>query len=101
MIRDRERERELTLQAAALERATAHRLVAFADQRAGDGPVELEDRDLTLEALEELADARNYIVWRLRQLREADTVDIGEITRTRRALGLVAAAYESLAGPLV
>lgn len=63
--RDVALERRLTLQAAERAGVKCVVLAHFAEQRAKPGPVlEPPGRDLVVEALEELADARNYLVWR-------------------------------------
>jgi hypothetical protein len=49
------------------------RLMVFAEQRAGQDPVRgAAGRDFGLEALEELADARNYLVWWAEQTLRSD-----------------------------
>jgi hypothetical protein len=62
--RDLEREREWTRLAGESVELGVERLVVFAEHRAGYGPVrDLAGRDFLLEVREELADARNYLVW--------------------------------------
>ena len=57
-------ERAWTTQAAESVRVRADELIAFAELRAGHGPVrDLLTRDMGREVREELADARNYLVW--------------------------------------
>jgi hypothetical protein len=57
-------ERALTSAAGNDQPVAALELSEFAEDRAGTGPVvDVEQRDFALEALEELADARNYLVW--------------------------------------
>ena len=65
--RDLDRERARTIDAAGPEHAAALR--ALADERAGDRGVDaLASRDFITETLEELADARNYLLWQMQQL---------------------------------
>lgn len=92
--RDLARERAVT-DDAALPRlvAIAGRLSDFAEQRAGDGPVvDAEDRDFALEVLEELADARNYLVWWIDRFAAAD----GAAASARAALAAVVVAYSAV-----
>lgn len=57
-------ERDWTSWVAAAAGQDGTRLNGFAEQRAGTRAVEgAADRDFAVEALEELADARNYLVW--------------------------------------
>jgi hypothetical protein len=67
--RDVSFERMLTLQAGeSVHARTVEQLVTFAEARAGDGPVHDRDgRDFPREVREELADARNYLVWAAEQ----------------------------------
>lgn len=59
-------ERKLTHGAAEAARIDPGSFLAFCESRAGDAPVRgLPARNLIHEALEEQADARNYIVWRV------------------------------------
>jgi hypothetical protein len=68
-------------------------LNAFAEQRAGTGPVrDHERRDMRRETLEELADARNYLVW-WRTQPGADPARIDE------ALAGLAGVWELVAEP--
>ena len=100
LVRNIPLERALTKDAAATVRAPAARLNDFADRRAKPGPVSLADgRDLELEAAEELADARNYLVWRLEQLEATAHDSIRGHTRRRRlqrVLALTALAFDEL-----
>lgn len=75
----------------------AHELSEFAEERALEGPVNLEDtscsdgpqpRDLVEETREELADARNYLVWHI----QANGLDL----RALAALGYVIEAFQAL-----
>lgn len=67
--RDPRFERELTAHAARMYGVADADLSDFAQQRADThgGPTVNLDRDFGREALEELADARNYSVWWLQQ----------------------------------
>jgi len=67
--------RSVSLERAFTEAATtgtinAARLVALAEARALPGPLrDFADRDFDLDGLEEGSDWRNYLVWRLQQIR--------------------------------
>jgi hypothetical protein len=81
-------------------------LGAFADDRAFTGPIFLahretgEPRDFVREIQEELADGRNYAVWRISMLYErveagdADALD--EYDRLMRCLSHTVAAWHAL-----
>lgn len=71
-------------------------LNAFANARAHDGPV-LLDRSLRHEFLEEVADGRNYLVWRVLGELEGQEGTGDQILRYQRALGHVIAAWCELA----
>jgi hypothetical protein len=96
--RDIALEREWTKQAAASVNATSDRLIAFAEARAGQAPVrERDTRNFGREVLEELADARNYLVWWVEQIARLHSSDdlAGEITEAvGQTLAAVAIAYE-------
>ena len=100
LVRNIPLEREWTAAAAKELGAAAERLSAFADSRARPGPVDLANgRDLELEAAEELADARNYLVWRLEELETIGHDSIrGHVRRRRlrRVLALTALAFDEL-----
>jgi hypothetical protein len=94
-------ERWTDLAAARAGADCPERLTACAATRADRGPVrDFTTRDFGLEALEELADARNYLVWWLQQLPTLAPADAAANARIVardhmvRALGLVALAYE-------
>lgn len=70
-------------------------LNAMADARALPGPVQLSGRDFVIEAREELADARNYLVWHHRERRLADAAD-DELAALERAIAALAIAWQSL-----
>jgi hypothetical protein len=92
--RDVEFERAWTRQAGESARVDVDELVAFAELRAGGEIVwDLDDRNFAREVLEELADARNYLVWWA--LQEALRRDPdGEVTAAvTAALAAVAVAY--------
>lgn len=77
-LRDLAFESMWTMMAAATVSVDPERLIAFAEQRAGDGPVrDMATRDFGREVIEELADARNYLVWMAAQLAGSD--DRGEL----------------------
>ena len=64
--RDTEVEQELTGiagQAAGVHPSVVKGLDDYANSRAHDGPVRVHNRDLLIEAEEEVADCRSYLVW--------------------------------------
>jgi hypothetical protein len=70
-------------------------LVTMARERAGVGPVvNVDQRDLAQEALEEAADGRNYCVWRLAQLPPGALDEARE--RFVNAVGHFVAAFEEI-----
>lgn len=77
--RNLELERQRTMEPAALLfELRPITLCRLAELRAGSGPVvDIETREFDREVLEELADARNYIVWRLQQIDLAITAANG------------------------
>jgi hypothetical protein len=91
-------ERRWTAQAAATVHADGNRLSDFAEARAGRAPVrDIATRNFAREVLEELADARTYLVWWLEQVVHAGGADelSGEITEALgQALAATALAYE-------
>lgn len=92
MNRDTELERKLTDEAAASVAASADHLNDFAEHRAGTDPVhDPAHRDFGLEAAEELADARNYVVWWLDQPQPYGDMVTDEL---RNALAAITVAYE-------
>lgn len=93
--RDLAFERAWTEGAGAAARVGVVELVRFAELRAGDGPVrELATRDFAREVLEELADARNYLVWHALQASTGTPAD-GELTSgIAGALAGVAVAFD-------
>jgi hypothetical protein len=69
----------------------ADQLSAFAQQRAGDGPIrDPARRDMAREACEEIADGRNYLVWW--RIGDAD-LPPAAAAEIDVALGLLVAAY--------
>lgn len=97
--RDIQLERELTRQAAERAQVTdVDGLSAFAEARAGHGPVRgAPDRDLMLEAIEEFADGRNYVVWEMvEQYRDPDTMNIDVLAALGDALRSSAVAFDAL-----
>lgn len=91
-------ERSWTEQAAASAGATSDRLIAFAELRAGDGPVrDAAARNFGREVVEELADARNYLVWWAEQVVRSASLDelAGELSEAiGECLAAVSVAYE-------
>jgi hypothetical protein len=91
-------ERRWTSQAAEVVHVNAERLIEYAEHRAGPAPVrDLDTRNFAREVVEELADARNYLVWWAEQLTRADngSDETGEMTsEICAALSHVAAAFE-------
>lgn len=75
-------------------------LDAFAEQRTHPGPVRAGDRDLLLEAAEELADCRNYLAWAASLARPGLLAGDHEATRrydqAMRALAAVTVAWREL-----
>lgn len=97
--RDISFERRWTTLAASTVHADGSRLSDFAEARSGRDPVrEIATRNFARETLEELADARNYIVWWIEQLATAGGPDdelSGEISEALgMALAAVASAFE-------
>lgn len=101
-LRDRNLEVEAHLMRAAV-RATRHAddggLSAFADSRAWPGGVRT-DLDPDGETREELADARNYLVWGLERdfaaYLRGDAVATVRYARRLRALSAVIEAWQAL-----
>ena len=94
--RDLAWERLWSQSAARSAGVDAHYLTAFAEERSGEGPVrDLSTRDFLQEVLEELADARNYLVWKRRQmeLHAAGWVDEDCATEVLAAAAHIAAAF--------
>jgi len=79
------------------------RLDWFAEGRCRPGSVDVEGRDLRVEALEELGDARNYLSWRCQTLRDGydrgDNESCREYAMAMRGLQYVALAYDALTVP--
>lgn len=89
--RDLEFERDWTRQAGESIHVDVDDLIRFAESRAGGVPVrQLQTRDFTREVLEELADARNYLVWRAQQ-------ELGRAVPDGEVVGEVARALQSVA----
>lgn len=72
----------------------------FAEHRTHPGPVRAGDRDLLLEAAEELADARNYLAWAASLARPGLLAGDHEATRrydqAMRALSAVTVAWREI-----
>jgi hypothetical protein len=95
MSRDIDRERRLTELAAATAGVEAAHLCGFAEGRAGTAAVrDHATRDLATETLEELADARNYLVWW--HQRPRPTADDALELAIHHALATVALAYDQV-----
>lgn len=104
--RDLVRERDVVAQAARFApyvsdpEAVAEALSAFAERRAGRDPVRLpKGRDLVVEALEEVADLRNYVAWEVRRLELEERTDEDadrEHMLLRRALAAAVESYDAL-----
>lgn len=77
-------------------------LTAFAEQRAWPGEIVIDgrDRSLMVEAAEELADCRSYLLWIaqtvLDRAEAGDANASDEYGRAMRALGLVLEAWQAL-----
>lgn len=75
-------------------------LDGFAESRTHPGPVRAGDRDLLLEAAEELADCRNYLAWAASLARPGLLDGDHEATRrydqAMRALSAVTVAWREL-----
>lgn len=94
--RDVALERDLTLKAAERGGVRCVVLSHFAEHRAGAGDVRDPDRrDFPFEALEELADARNYMVWGWSHEISQETVDTDALDLISEALMRVAQAFDA------
>lgn len=100
LARDREFERLCTRELAGGLGVDVGPLILFAERRAdhfaadyGHDFPDLE-RDLEQEALDELADARNYVVWKLDAIRRE--LATGDVEQLQLALKHVALAFEAL-----
>ncbi len=65
----------------------------LAHARALPGPVIVQGRSLTQEALEELADARNYLVWQ-HHIRTRQDAGDDELATIEQAIAAVASAWQ-------
>ncbi len=94
--RDLRFERAFTMQAAEAGGVGFAELIRFAEQRAGDEPVrDPGGRDFVLEVLEELADARNYLVWLAAWILTQPGHDPQLLARIAEVLILVARAFDA------
>lgn len=94
--RDLALERMLTSQAGELAGVRWAVLTHFAEHRAKSGPVlEPDGRDLAMEVLEELADARNYLVWRAVSETRRRPPDDDVLAHASRALIHVVRAFDA------
>lgn len=103
-------EREMTRTRANGLKIDPEPLNIYAEARAGRGAVDYgtdfpgSSRCLFTEALQELADARNYIVWQLDVIRRSDDGhDDGQwrVEPLQRALASVALAFEDVRSCLI
>jgi len=106
--RDLRRERFLTLEAsqfvtgigAADRQRVSDALSEFAEQRAGDGPWrDFQARDFSIDAAEEIADLRMYLLAEIRkhELRDrADEDADAELMHLRRCLAAAVEAYGAI-----
>jgi hypothetical protein len=93
-VRDLDFERSWTRQAGEAVKAESAELIRFAEARAGGRPVkDLAGRDFTRELLEELADARNYCVWRAQQELAKPQPDGEVVAAVGRALEATVLAF--------
>ena len=98
--RDRQFERAATREIAGCLGMDIEPLIVFAERRAdhfeGDYGHDFPDlsRNLEQEALDELADARNYIVWRLDAIHRG--LSGGDVEQLQIALKHVALAFAAL-----
>lgn len=95
MIRDLNWERAFTARAAEAGGVRCVLLSRFAEDRAGAGDVRAPDRDFPLEVLEELADARNYLVWTATREMLKPTPAEELLGRAFASLVLVAQAFDA------
>lgn len=94
--RDMEFERRWTREAGHAVRADVGDLMVFAELRAV-GPIRNPlDRDFTREALEEFADARNYLVWRAQQELAKPSPEGAVTSLIADALGHVCAGFAAV-----
>ena len=100
--RDRAGEREITDEIGGTLSVYTGAINQMAEQRADTASDEygagfpLLSRNLEREGLEELADCRNYIVWRLQSLLWELVEDDGRIPHLQTALRHVVMAFEEL-----
>ncbi len=71
----------------------AAEMTDLAALRAHPGPVIVDDRSFRTEALEELADGRNYLVW-LHRLRTSEHCPDDELDAIDRAIASFAVAWQ-------
>lgn len=100
IARNRDFERRATREIAGALGVDIEALIAFAERRAdhfeGDYGHDFPDlsRNLEQEALDELADARNYVVWRLDAIHRG--LCGGDVEQLQIALKHVALAFAAL-----
>ena len=73
----------------------ADALHAFADRRALNGPVRL-DRDLVVEASEEVADLSSYLTWELQRMQRDGDDDHDRMAALWSGLQYAVLAYDAL-----
>ena len=95
--RNVEQERAFTRQAGQVIGRDVEDLIAVSELRAGTGPVSgLPRRSLIREGYEEMADARNYIVWRIKQEYDMGDPDGTRIAHLLNALQGIILAWDEL-----
>jgi hypothetical protein len=94
---DLEFEHEATRVAARQAGVRGDAINAFATARKMDGPIiRHTTRDFLQDTAEELADARNYLVWWMEQERHLGKLTVERQWHMMQALGSVAVAYHHI-----
>lgn len=98
MERNRLFEREATREIASTLGASIDDLNMLAERRADQYGDEFPDptRNLELDALEELADCRNYLLWRIESIHRGVHDRIDKVPHLQLALKHVALAFEAV-----
>jgi hypothetical protein len=100
--RDREFERQATRELCSGLSIDVEALIVYAERRADSGEANYKrdfpdlSRNLRDEALQELADARNYIVWALDAIRRDLDDEQWRTEPLQEALPLIAMAFEKV-----
>jgi hypothetical protein len=100
LVRNRDWERRCTREIAGALGVDIEPLIVFAERRADyfEGEYGHDfpslDRNLEQEALDELADARNYVVWKLEAIHRG--LAAGDVEQLQIALRHVALAFAAL-----